>query len=199
MESGNKARLLSRNMTFALALVASFMAGFATLGTGTADAAFARVSGATGCHPHTNMAFWGPNSDEPHPTVERGVGGLKINSTSTRWQLLGNNGNVWGMVIRCDVPSNSGLDHENISTIRVYGRLQAVQLNNVARRIKSCSVHRQLEAGYACTRHVNVPGSGMFAANIPVTSSWGNYRRFPMVVAVMGYGDEIRGVTYTDG
>lgn len=184
-----RGRFDRKSVAGALALAGAFAAGFAAVGPGAASAAYARISGSTDCHAQLTVRPYVGGSYVD--AAERNLSGLKI-----KLGLAQFNG---GLAVRCAVPSDSNLDHRDISKIRAYVNLASTGNAIVSRQIKACSVHRTVKNTYSCGTTKTVSLAGLYGYDVPVPGNWSNYQRLPVVVMTMKSGDEVRGVTYSDG
>jgi hypothetical protein len=186
-----------RALTTATAIAAgAFLTTSTLLLAGDADAKYRRVTAATSCHEDNLMQVLTEVDDtgvlydddivvgEIRFTLDRDGSGVTVT----------NDEGAAGEVVRCEVPTDSYLPHQTMTEAHVSGyKANGNGYDSIA---KACYTW-WTNGSYFCAPNVDLP-AGNFNVVIDVGAQWANSAAFPMVTAMLGEGDSLYGVYYTD-
>jgi hypothetical protein len=186
-----------RALTTATAIAAgAFLTTSTLLVAGSADAKYRRVAAATSCHEDTLMQVVMETDDTGVLYDSDQVVG-DINFTLDRdgnGITVVNDASSAGEGVRCEVPTDSYLPHHTMTEAHVSGyKSNANGYDSIA---KACYTW-WTNGSYSCAPEEDLP-SGHFNVVIDLGAQWSNGNSFPMITTVLGDGDSISGVYYTD-
>lgn len=186
-----------RALTTATAIAAgAFLATSTLLVAGDAAAKYRRVTAATACHEDTLMQVV-MEVDDTGILYDDDVVVGGINFTLDRdgsGITVENDASSAGEVVRCDVPTDSYLPHQTMTEAHVSGyKTNANGYDSIA---KACYTW-WTNGSYFCAPNVDLP-AGNFNVVIDIGAQWANSAAFPMITTMLGEGDSVYGVYYTD-
>jgi hypothetical protein len=167
----------------ALTLVGAFASTLAVTQSTPAEAAYRRVSAVTSCFAEKNINvtydnnYWVTFVNELSPLTANGF-----------------LANFDDLAVRCNVPTDSYLPHQNIQDVHISGK---VGTNDTASYAKACSIDFW-SGSYHCGAQTFFPQAGSFNLALDIPSTWSEWSRYPVVTAVLGDGDRLHGIYYAD-